>query len=719
MTRALKIAIIIMALINSLIPSTSALVDNDLTIDIPLQSLNSNQAIDLTGLISTQTVEIPIPGNWKITDQSWLEMDITASELLDLTNSALTISLNGLQVKSLKLEKIINTTQKIELPANFFKQGTNTLTFSGTLYLPDDLVTNCKGWDDPSRWLLIGPQSNIHIGLQKQIVASNLSHVPEVFLQPLERYLTSGADPLLFVLPDNISQDDLNTLSATSFFLGHEGGEDFVWDPQILTESEFNNHQNKDGNIIFINNIPAQFQANISTQKNAIALFPSPWGENKNILILFDQDREDGYSPALVFGDPTRSILLNGNIAYLDTAEQITPPPFKNNYSFEELGYLDRTIRGLGKGNLIYRVYIPYNIKPTSADLSLQLAHSPDLDVKTSSFAIYLNGFTVASILPTAQSANLEPIQIDLPPNRFRPGVNFVRFSFDLYLPYSRCDKAPDSVWATIFNQTTLEVTYREGTPTASLKYFPMPFNDYARSSFVIPDQPDHQTLNKVARLAFAIGGSSYYANKPPSILTATKYLASQPNHENFIFIGSGLDNPAIKNVNDFLPQPFTKDMTHLQDGFGVYLPSADQDASTGLLQIIPSPWGKDETILILTGTNSQGINWAWDVLLDSKIRSQFSGNLMVIGSAKKTNSISIAGDQNPDPYFQQTPVVINIPIIGKFLQKYGQSGSVSALIAIVIAGISILLIIRVSSLAMTYEIRKKNPPKSETEEQE
>jgi len=708
MRRGIRFAIFMIVLSNLLIPSVSVFAEPDLSIDIPLQALNNDQPIDLVGLISTQSIELPISANWNITEQTWLEFDFTASELLDRSRSSITISLNGSQVISIQLDKEKGGIQQVAIPPNFFTQGKNTLSFSAALYLPDDTATNCKGWEDPSRWLLIGSQSKLHLSLQKASVASDLSHFPEAFLQPLNRYLPNDEDQIMFVLPNAITQDDLNTLSAVAFFLGHDSGPAFVLNPQLLTESQFNSLQTINSNIIFINNIPPQFKKDISTEKNAIAMFPSPWNSNKSVLVIFDQNRNDGFTPALILGDPVRKILLTGNVAYLDQFKPRTPPKFKDKYSFEELGYLDRTIRGIGKGNLIYQLYIPYNIDPVSSMLSLVLAHSPDLDIQTSSFSVILNGYTIASILPTARNASHEPIQIDVPPNRFRPGINFIRISFDLYLPYSSCEKAPASVWATVFNNTTLEFASQERTPTASLKGFPMPFSDEAPDfSFVTPNHPDNQTLTYLSQLASTIGASSFYGNKPPDVMTAAQYLASKNSLSNYIFMGLPFDNPAVQNINKFLPQPFTKDFKQLQGGFGVFIPSYDQNASTGLLQIIPSPWVKNGTILVLTGTDPKGIGWAWDVILDPSIRSQFSGNLMVVGSDKR---LALAQNNTiPNPVFQQTPILINIPIIGKLLQQSGlSSGIVYALIAIFAASAIILLGIRILSIANSYEIKKK-----------
>lgn len=712
-----RLVIFLTILANSLASTKTVTAQSIQGIDVPLQKLNNDQVIDLRGLYSSQNLDIQIPSVWTISDKSWLALNLTSSEVLDQINSSLTISLNGLQVTSFHFDAITDGVQIIELPARFFKQGTNTLTFSGALYLPTDTETNCKGWDDPSRWMVIGPQSSVHLTFQKRTVQADLSNFPETFLQPLESYLPAEEKQMVFVLPDSLTQDDLNAFSAISYFLGHNGSEEFPWKPTVLKESELNSQPPINSNIVFVNTFPQQFKNEISATKDTVSIFPSPWNAEKNILIVFDHDRKDGLNPGLVFGDSARKTLLTGNVAYLGPVKQATPPVIKNNFSFEELGYLDRTIRGIGTGSLIYRIYIPYNTTATSAGLALQLSHNAGLDTKTSTLSIYLNGFTVASILPTAQSTSSDLIQVDLPSNRFHPGINFLRFTFDLHLPYATCEKYTQAVWATIFNQTTLNINYLASNTRASLKNYPMPFNDYPGATLVIPNEENNLFFERLSKLAFSIGASSYYANNPPQVMTADTFLTSKPDQTNYIFIGSPFNNPAINNINDLLPQPFAKDKQQLEEGYGVYIPSAEENASIGLLETIPSPWNKDGTILVLSGTDEQGISWAWDVLLDSSVRDKFDGNLMIVGSEKRTASIA-DNAQKPTPSFQQTPVVIRIPIIGYFLQKYGGSKLLS-IIGVLTAGILILITAKIVPFAMKYEIRKKESHQADTEETE
>jgi hypothetical protein len=662
-------------------------------IEIPLETFHDEKPIELRGLISSQTLNIPIPQSWLLNEGNWLELKITASPLLDSARSSLTISLNGLQVNSYRFTKIPRTRQRIFIPANMFTQGNNILTFTGTLYLPDDPQTNCQNWDDPSRWVAIDPDGLLHLSFVRRDLQVDLSNFPQVLIEPLEKYLPDGAKrQTLIVLPENITQDDLTSLSTISYVLGSHADANSDWRPEIVTGGQLNASMVSNRNIIFIGTLPDEFQDKVGNNKDYIALFPSPWGVGNAAMIIGDQNRQNSFSPISVFSDPAKSILLHGNVAYIDQNPLPKPQPFQNSISFEDLGYLDRTVRGIGQQNLIYSLYIPYDIEPVLVKLNLGLAHAPDLDLLNSSFTVYLNGYSIAGILPNSRSSNGEPITIGLPAKRFRRGANFIRITFDLHVPYSSCERALESVWATVLNSSTLEISYRDHTPIPSLKNFPLPFSDYPGFTYVIPDQYDQKDLSYISRLSFLLGTSSHQPNRPPEIMTAANFARKRNSYPNVILIGLPLKNSVIRGTNDLLPQPFAKNGNSLEEGYGVYLPTSNKDASLGLVQIIPSPWIKDGTVLVLTGNDQQGLEWAWDVILNPSLQSAFAGNLMVVGSANRIEtSGTVSGQESPQALFQQVADASNIPIVGSILQRSGEIFPIPALVAV---GMALLLVI-------------------------
>jgi len=689
----LQVVVCVSLSVSFLVPQKFVYAQEQNFVEIPLETFHDEQPIQLLGLISSQTLNFPVPQSWLPGEENWIEIKTKASPLLDLRRSSFTITLNGLQVSSYRLTKLAGTKQRIIIPANMFSQGNNTLTFTGTLYLPNDPETNCQNWDDHSRWLTVEPGGMLHLSFARRDLPVDLSNFPQVLIEPLERYLPDGEKRQnLIVLPENSTQDDLASLSTISYILGSNADITYNWQPKIVTENQFNVSNSTNRNIVFIGHSPTQLQDTANNNKDYVALLPSPWGQGYAVLIIGDQNRQDGFSPASVFSNSSQNILLHGNVAYIDQQLPPTQQPFQTNFSFEDLGYLDRTVRGIGEQNLIYSLYIPYDIDPTLVKLNLELVHSPDLDVQNSTFTIFLNGFSVAGILPTTQSSAETPITVGLPAKRFRPGINFIRIRSDLHVPYSSCERAPESVWATILNSSKLEVTHRQRAPIPSLKHFPLPFSDYPGFTYVIPDQYDQNDLGNISRLSFMIGSSADLFHYPPKVMTASDFMQNEAEHRNVVLVGLASQNSATMSANDLLPQPFTEDGNSLQEGYGVYLPTSDTDASLGLMEIIPSPWVKGGTVLVLTGSDPQGLEWTWDVILNPTLRDQFAGNLMVVGSANRTETSGAVSNQDDlQTIFQQIADASNIPIIGPIIQKYGQAFLAPALVAI---GTALLLVV-------------------------
>jgi hypothetical protein len=179
-------------------------------------------------------------------------------------------------------------------------------------------------------------------------------------------------------------------------------------------------------------------------------------------------------------------------------------------------------------------------------------------------------------------------------------------------------------------------------------------------------------------------------------VLTASHFQQQSTEYRNVILVGLPSENSVTRSANDLLPQPFEEDGNSLLNGYGIYLPTSDRDASLGLMQIMRSPWVEGGTVLILTGNDPQGLAWAWDTILDPTSRAQFAGNVMLVGSQNRTEASSLV--------VQQVADVGNIPIIGSWLQGSGKVISIPVLVAI---GTALFLIVLIS-----WSIRWARPRK-------
>src|SRR5262245_1972744 len=75
-------------------------------VEIPLEKFHSQNPVQFLGLVSSETLNIPVPQSWLPGDENWLDIKIRISPLLDLARSSITITLNSLQVDSYQLANI-------------------------------------------------------------------------------------------------------------------------------------------------------------------------------------------------------------------------------------------------------------------------------------------------------------------------------------------------------------------------------------------------------------------------------------------------------------------------------------------------------------------------------------------------------------------------------------------------------------------------------------
>ncbi len=664
---------------------------NVVGMDIQLSELNAGQAISLAGLYSSSSLEIPIPDTYRVSGENWVLFNFLPSQQLDLERSSLTISLNDTQVASIRLNEQAGREKRVVLPAEKFRRGNNTLTFTAMLHLPDDNETVCSNWDDPSRWLNLSMESSLHLVVSPNDQVLDLATFPQSFIAPLDRFGTGSlANKTTFVLPNEPGSDDLTSIVTLAYLFGKQAGQDFPWQPVVRNEETFDAADPNQGGVVLLNSLPTRVGAPATPERDLLLLSNTPWNITHPSLFVGDTDGEDGFTPVTLLADPLRRVLMQGKMVYVDQEANQQPEAFKSLYTFEELGYLDRTVRGIGEGNLIYRVFIPYQMNIDGAVLRLVISHSPDLDTANSSIMVNLNGFTVASIASTDYNADFTPIEVHLPANRLRPGVNFVRLTFDMHTPYSSCERAPESVWATVGTNSELQVSFRETKRSPDLTDFPMPFSDYPSFAFLVPDEPNPQTLERIASLAFRLGQDAQFTNQPPVVIQASKFRPEATLFRNFIVVGLPTDNSVLKDINRNLPQPFTEDGKGLAPGFGVYLPNNKTDAPVGLVQILNSPWSLDGVLLVITGSNAQGLDWTWETLLDQAKESELSGNLMVVGSDER---LADGSANAPLVTFEDTPDVTNVPVFGALLQKL-QPGDVFPVLSVIEAAVLILLVV-------------------------
>ena len=180
----------------------------------------------------------------------------------------------------------------------------------------------------------------------------------------------------------------------------------------------------------------------------------SPWS-NSQVVLLVSGNNDDGVvkaGQAVKYG--TILTTTSNSVSLVESYRtEASAPLAATDRTFQELGYEDRNLRSTGTNYSYYQFYIPPGQTVSEeAYLDLNYNHSALLNFETSGLTVTLNSRVISSIKFSEETAQLNKVQINLPPSAFIQGVNELLVQVQL-IPYDNCTDLTNfiSSWATIF----------------------------------------------------------------------------------------------------------------------------------------------------------------------------------------------------------------------------------------------------------------------------
>ena len=184
--------------------------------------------------------------------------------------------------------------------------------------------------------------------------------------------------------------------------------------------------------------------------------------------------------------------------------------------TLKDLGYFEPIpLKGVdGRVNLPFGVRLDETV--ASARLTLHYSYSPALIPEISHLKLVLNGEVVAALPVPKEQAGTDVVrQIELDPRYF---TDYNMLSIQLVGHYTReCEDAMhSSLWASISNQSTLELTLRPLALQSGLSLLPAPFFDRRDNRrlelpFMFAAQPSFETLRAAGVVASWFGAEASY----------------------------------------------------------------------------------------------------------------------------------------------------------------------------------------------------------------
>lgn len=269
-----------LALIANVLPPTAAQQSNT-TLQRETQTLAElgYGIITMNGVGRKESlVRFTLPPGFVAAEDTYLDLTVNHSGLLDFSRSGLTVFMNQNLIGSVLLsEQTASTvTQRIRIPASSLTTGTNELRFQGDL-AP---ISQCSILDFSNLWLSILPESILHLPLRPAIAGS-------VQLRDMSSYpYPFASEPTLSNLAFVLTKNDASTWNAAAQIalqLGRQSS-GALFNLAVAYDGEIPDDIRNGRNMIVIG-----LPSDLPLLKELKDSLPAPFDEGTNVAVLQGQ----------------------------------------------------------------------------------------------------------------------------------------------------------------------------------------------------------------------------------------------------------------------------------------------------------------------------------------------------------------------------------------------------------------------------------------------
>jgi hypothetical protein len=634
------------------------------------------------GVIVSRDYVFRWPETWEPTSGNKFILKFSHSPVLDPV-STLSVELNGSRLSSVILDhtNVENAQLEVPLPGHLIKVGYNEIQLVLYQGLND---FNCRDLDDPSVWTTVHNASGWHFSYQLKRPEFSLSGFPSPFIP------TSYLDysPVTFVLPDKPTTAEVNAASSIAAILGkltpswHENS------LNIISDSQFQSNHVLGGNLVFIGKVNhsqailSLGSPNVIIQGDSTELIDSnhdPVPADAGVLWMQPSSTDETGVLLVVTGESDEAVMKAGSALanessyslFTGTFGVVVSVPFpepigdevKQLITLEELGYEDRTVFGTFEQTLRYSIPQPLAwLIMNGATIDLHFAHSSLANADESFLSVMLNDIPVESIFLTEDNAEDAHAIISLPARLFEPGGNSLKIISNMTLDFDRdseeylnesldCLHDDESeykaAWLVVYSDTKIGLPGRPGSMLIDLDFFPDVFIgdlDLSELAFVLPENHNFSAVSSTILLSEFFGQFSDEVALYPHVYDVISFPSQGAIPKHQVLIGRPSDNASISMINSKLPQPFdiTNDSPMPIEGL---IQTISRERTNGYIQALIGTQG--ETILVLTGTNDDGVLLAASALRTPEIVRELAGDLAIVNSEGLVYSVDIYPDED------------------------------------------------------------------------
>lgn len=641
-----------------------------------------NSAKELQGPLGETAILFSIPPNWQITSGSTVEIrfDVVISGSGTETQNEATnyvaggnliVTFNNVLIGIVTVNQSGSYIQQFAIPEEAItskrQDGRHVLSIAldAQLSCNYDLNTN----------VTIKVDSFFDIFFQQTSPTLDLSKLPTPFYQA--NSIVTGST--LFIIRDDPQPVELQ--AAMNVISGFGAMINRAYTFQLVNYSALDETAKTQNNLVFIG-FPSSFDvlseinltipvkngsfegiASPSIDDGILQMATSPWNASK-VVLLVSGNSEEALSKA-AYAVSTGNILIYQDpaLAYVSNVQFLpTEIPVVEKFRLEDLGYSTATITGTGKSTEAY-IFFASKSQLASVESYIELIynHSGLREYTGSSFSLYLNGTVFFTKILSEETEQVTNLQIRIPPGFLRYGENILELEVDmLEQPGCNEDSAISNPWFSVSNQSSFFMPTAEENLLSEIilrdfKFFPEIFSissDLSELTFVLPPN-NLEAWRIAANLSYLIGSTAQPSISNIKVVYGDSVVEDVKTNQSLIIIGKASDIPFITEINEELPAPFdltTNTASEKQLLISYRIP---QGQNVGYLELIPSPFNNEKSILFVSGNTDVGVTLAGNTLLETRLQDQLAGIFAVtngtqISTGSGNTSFSIVGEGVP-----------------------------------------------------------------------
>jgi len=566
--------------------------------------------------------------------EAYLNLICTQSDIIDKSNSSLTVLLNGNPVFSMKLDKIKNykSNIKVKLPIENIVYGCNEVKISIYSRISDNIFN-----DDinSGNWFLIHGESFIHIDFEEKKTSFNINNFPNPFLKWDSESLKS-----IIMIPDKFKKSEVSAAMILASNFGSIKKYENI-SLKVCTESD---EGKNNGDIIYIGRLDDspkeilgflnEYEIKELGETAVIKSGRSPYNENKSIMIIISNDDECLIKAVRLLANKDLLRQVNSSSYIVSKNMNVDSKGVKKEdiVTLKDFGYSSITLKGMLKQQANFSISNAKNKNISeNAMIAVKCRYSKNIDFEKSIMTVYINDIPIGSKKLSLTLADNDIFEAAIPKEVRNMGYYEIRVVFDINVKDGYYTIKPEQTpWVYILNDSYLYLPYTN-TKDLVFENYTNPFvvnNEFNKLTLVLSDNPNSEELSCAANI-MAYLGHDILANTGKVNAVKSSEFNKDYYNDNLIVIGTPYSNKIIREMNKYFYIKYNNTFSSFVSNDKVKLLDGKSTASS--IQLLDSPYSRENKVLALTSAYESDLILGSKYISDLNYVNKLKGNAVIV----------------------------------------------------------------------------------------